>query len=309
MLSQEQIDQFHRDGFLIIPGVFQGEELERLRAAADAVQAEGDAGQGDGHQHREIDGVKRYYRSEQMWDRDVVFRAVTVKPDLLEAIGQCIGHEFLPVNDSFVCKLPRYNVPVPWHQDIPYGQLENAPVDTFGVPNFDTDIYLDDSTVENGCVWGIPQHHLVGEIKPVKTMSQEELFNHPLAVPLEVKAGDVIFHCLSAPHGSIGNKTDTMRRIFYVHYMNRAVVENCYPYWLGKKRCFSPEAFELVDQMIADRRAMGWGGLEGAQIEITDEGFLFTGQPTTPRNYWDKLITDMPSEEMVAKRNLEAVTA
>jgi len=308
MLTQEQIDQYHHDGFLVIPGVFQGEELERLRAAADAVQAEGDAGQGEDHMYTEIDGVKRYFRSERMWDRDPVFRAVTVKPDLLEAIGQCIGHPFLPINDSFVCKLPRYNVPIPWHQDPPCGRAD-APADTFGVPNFDTDIYLDDSTIENGCVWGIPQHHLVGEIKPIKAMSQEEMFNHPMAVPIEMKAGDVLFHSLSAPHGSIGNKTDTMRRIFYVHYMNREVVENSYPDWIGHKRCFTPEAFEMVNQMIEDRKALGWGGLEGAQLEITDEGLLYTGQPTTPPRYWDTLIARMSPEEMAAKRNLEAIPA
>ena len=47
MLTQEQIDQFHRDGFVRIPGLFAGGELDLLRNAADHVQAEGVARTGD----------------------------------------------------------------------------------------------------------------------------------------------------------------------------------------------------------------------------------------------------------------------
>ncbi|MDP6052713.1 MAG: hypothetical protein QF879_10230 [Candidatus Latescibacteria bacterium] len=47
-----------------------------------------------------------------MWDRNPVFKAVTVKPELLTAIGQCVGHPFLPINDSFVTKMPNGDVPI-----------------------------------------------------------------------------------------------------------------------------------------------------------------------------------------------------
>src|SRR3954470_10937236 len=138
MITQQQIDQFHADGFLILRGMFGGKELIELQAAAQRVQEEGSAGKGKDHLYREIPGKgKVYFRSEKMWDRDPIFRAVTVKPALLESIGQCVGHPFLPINDSFVCKLPGGNVPIEWHQDPPYGNVKY--VETFEEPNFDVD--------------------------------------------------------------------------------------------------------------------------------------------------------------------------
>ena len=88
MLVQEQIDRFHRDGFLVIPQLFSGKELELLRQAAQRVQQEGRARLGSGHlYHTHEDGTQTYFRSERMWDRDSIFRAVTVNPDLLSAVG------------------------------------------------------------------------------------------------------------------------------------------------------------------------------------------------------------------------------
>ena len=97
MLVQERIDRFHRDGFLVIPQLFSGKELELLRQAAQRVQQEGRARLGSGHlYHTHGDVAEVYFRSERMWDRDPIFRAVTVNPDLLSAVGQCIGHSFFP---------------------------------------------------------------------------------------------------------------------------------------------------------------------------------------------------------------------
>ncbi len=46
MLSQEQIDFFHQNGFLIMRQMFQGEELRLLKQAVDEVQAQGVAKEG-----------------------------------------------------------------------------------------------------------------------------------------------------------------------------------------------------------------------------------------------------------------------
>ena len=197
------------------------------------MQEEGVAEQGNDHLYKDIVGQgKTYHRSERMWDRHPVFKAVTVHPRLLQAVGQCVGEYFLPMNDSFVCKIPRGNVPVGWHQDPPYG-AKDGPVSTHAIPNFIADIYLDDSTVENGCVWGMPGNHLVGHVD-LTSMSQEELFQHSAAIPIEMEAGDVLFHAISAPHGSVGNTTDTCRRIFYVHFTACEIFETFYSQWADR---------------------------------------------------------------------------
>ena len=62
MLTQAQIAQFHRDGFIRIPQLFQGTELEALCAAAGEVQNEATEERGEHHAyHTHKDGRKVYY--------------------------------------------------------------------------------------------------------------------------------------------------------------------------------------------------------------------------------------------------------
>lgn len=310
MLTQAQIDQFHRDGFLRIPKVFSGDELKLLRAAADQVVSDGVAGVGEHHLYQEVKGKKTYFRSEKMWSRGDIFRAVTVNPGLLSAIGQCTGESFMPMNDSFVCKTPRSMVPINWHQDPPYGNARDYPV-TQSTPNFDTDIYLDHSTIANGCVWGIPGHHLVGNVS-LGDKTQDELFEKYGAVPIEMEPGDVLFHCLSAPHGSVGNPTDTTRRIFYVHYMPRFVAEHTYSFWKTSKsdRGWNDMGFDLVEDMFAARQRLGLAtDLDAERTHYERHvGVYFEGQPCTPYKHWGTLVRQMCAGEIAAKKALRYLT-
>ena len=311
MLTAEQIAQFHRDGFLIIRGVFKGKELAALQKASDMVVAEALAGKGEQHYyHTRPGGEKIYFRSERMWTRDPIFKAVTVNPALLEAVGQCFGHPFLPFNDSFVCKVPRGDVPIGWHQDPPYGKpyvnMKEGKKESCPIPNFDTDIYLDRSDIANGCVWGIPGHHLVGHVD-LENFTQEELFEQFGAVPMEMDPGDVLFHTISGPHGSIGNKTDTIRRIFYVNYLPQETYDIEYAgyAWAKDKNPGLAENRKTIATMVEVREQLGYGGLDGSRVRWTEEGFEFVGEPTTPKYHWRTLIAAMPEAEKERLRRLE----
>ncbi len=306
MLTQTEIDQFHRDGFLVIRGVLSARELDALRQAVERCQAEGIAGEGQDHKyHVHPDGRKVYRRSEKMWRRADIFQAVTVKPAILEMVGQCIGHPFLPLNDSLVCKLPGGNVPVPWHQDPPYMGADGL-AQTFDIPNFVTDIYLDRSTVDNGCVWGIAEHHLVGTVD-LRRFDEEALFAHPLAQPIEMEPGDILLHALSSPHGSAGNTSDTYRRIFYIHYMAREVLEHCYPDipWMGLPGLYGAEGKAYARGMLDVRRRMGFADCASPAVSWTDEGFRVTEAPLTPPRHWATLRDRVPPAQAQAMRALE----
>lgn len=319
MLAQTDIDRFHRDGFLVLRGFFSGDELRMLQEEATKVEQEGisfqadqvDAGRKKHHSYRQQEDKSfRYFRSEEMWQRHPIFQAVTVNPKLLQSIGQCVGEGFVPANDSFVCKTPHSDVPIHWHQDPPYSNPKSS--ETLGVPNFDVDIYLQPSTIENGCVWGIPAHHLVGHVD-IARFSEEELFNNFGAVPIEMEPGDVLFHCLSAPHGSVGNTTADTRSIFYVHYMARDVAKVSYKDadWILQGKGFVGMATEAVPEMMEHRRSFGWDGIENPdyQISLAPEGIQFNGRPCSPPRHWDTLIQQMSPEEIEQKQNLAFTAA
>jgi ectoine hydroxylase-related dioxygenase (phytanoyl-CoA dioxygenase family) len=303
MLTDEQIDRFHRDGLLVIRGVFDRDEVRALQRAADEVTAEAVAGRGTGHGYREVDGRRQYYRTDGvLWDRDAAFRMATVNPRLLSAVGQCLGHPFMPINDSLVVKLPRSGVAIRWHQDPPYEGPDGLP-NTFGIPNFDCDIYLDEATVENGCLYGLAGYHLAGHVE-VERFAEEELFGRPDAVALPMYPGDVLLHSISAPHGSRANDSETLRRIFYVHFMARETLEALHPEWIGTKPGFGELDVARVRSMIQERARAGLAEPGTEKVELTLEGVVFNGDPVTPPRHWESLAASMTSEQRQRAKTL-----
>jgi phytanoyl-CoA hydroxylase len=305
MLTEKQLNQFHRDGLLVLRGLFDDEEIQALREAAEKVTREAVAGGGSGHGYRDVDGRRQYYRTDDvLWEHDAAFRMATVNPSLLAAVGQCLGHPFMPINNSLVVKLPHAGVAIPWHQDPPYEGLDGLSK-TFRVPNFDCDIYLDAATIDNGCLYGLPGHHLVGHVQ-VERYGDDELFERSDAIPLEMVAGDVLFHAISAPHGSKANDSDTLRRIFYVHYMAQEVLETLHPEWMATKRGFGEQDIQLAEMMLEERSRAGLPEPDEPNVELTREGFVFTGRPVTPPRYWQTLVAELTPERAQAAKTLGA---
>jgi ectoine hydroxylase-related dioxygenase (phytanoyl-CoA dioxygenase family) len=304
MLTQNQLDFFHTNGYLIMRGLIGGRELIQLQQQADDVIAQGVAGRGEHHRyHRSKDGKKTYWRSEQMWQRDPIFQAVTVNPDLLENIGQCLGQAFYPWNDSLVVKVAQAGAPVDWHQDPPYG--DPARERSYPVPNFTTDIYLDHSGLDNGCLWALPGHHLVGHVDLLQRTT-DALFEESGAIPIEMEAGDVLFHAISLPHGSRASTSLQQRRIFYLHYLAEEVFADAYS--KDQKTHWGQQKREEIEQMIDARRAQSWElPTERPTLHLTDEGFVFVGTPTTPHAYWGEQSATMPVEQIVAMKQLRTI--
>lgn len=303
MLTGDQIAQFHRDGLLAVRGVFDEREVRALQRAAAEMTEEAVAGAGSGHGYRELDGRKQYYRTDGvLWKRHTAFRIATVNPGLLAAIGQCVGHPFMPINDSLVVKLPHSGVAIPWHQDPPYDGPDGR-AETFGIPNFDCDIYLDAATVDNGCLYGLAGSHLVGHVE-VERFSEEELFGRPDVVPLEMAPGDVLLHAISAPHGSTANDSGTMRRVFYVHFMAKEVRDALHPDWAATKRGFDPADIRAAELMVQERDRAGLAGPSAEKVDLTPAGFVFAGDTVTGPRHWQTLIDEWPLERVKATKTL-----
>lgn len=303
MLTTQQIGQFHRDGLLILRGFFSDREIRALQEAADEVTREALSGEGRGHSYRDVDSHRVYYRTDGvLWERHAAFRIATVNPSLLEAVGQCLGHPFMPINDSLVVKLPHSGVAIPWHQDPPY-QGADGLAETFGVPNFDCDIYLDTATTANGCLYGLAGYHLAGHVE-VERFEDEELYGRPDAIPLEMAPGDVLFHAVSGPHGSRANDSGTLRRVFYVHYMAQEVLEALHPEWVGTKRGFDERGLLDARAMVREREEAGLSGPGSAKVKLSSDGFLLGGEPVTPPRHWESLLAELSPQQVQAAKKL-----
>ena len=109
-----------------------------------------------------------------------------------------------------------------WHQDEIY------------IPTRDRSligawIAMDDATIENGCLWVIPGSHRQGYLYPQRqTQDLDEFdgageshgFDDSVEVPVQVKAGAVVFFNGYLLHRSRKNRSNIYRRVLVNHYCN-----------------------------------------------------------------------------------------
>jgi hypothetical protein len=143
----------------------------------------------------------------------------------------------------------------------------------------------------------------VGHVE-VERFGEDELFGRPNAVPLEMAPGDVLFHSSTAPHGSRANDSNTLRRVFYVHFMVREVLEMLHPEWVGAKRGFARRDIDEVQGWIEERTRGGLSGLGTANVELTPEGFVVAGEPVTPPRHWESLIARLTPQQIRTAKTL-----
>jgi hypothetical protein len=241
MLSQAQLDQFHREGVLILRQVFGGDELDLLRLAADRIEAEGVAGLGEHHCYCSTPGGLRLYtHSEQLWDRDPIFPAAAAHPRLLEAVGQCLGRPFRPLGSALTCALRFGKHPQSWHRGVP--------------PGLGASICLDQATVDNGCLWALPGH------PEADLGAEEECFER--ARPLEMAPGDLLFLNASTPRGARGNPSPWTWRALRVDFS--ACPEG------------QPPDAALAKRTVEQRHSLGLADPESPQVLLGEQGFTFT---------------------------------
>lgn len=231
MLSPQQVEHYHREGYVVQPGFLSRDEVAAFHAEMAAITAGSTLAHHDKTRlemepKQAPDGtrVRRLYEPCTYYDR---FRAFSESDTLLDCVEQLLGPNLLFHYSKINMKPPGIGSPVEWHQDLSYYPLTNR--DSVSIL-----FYLDDAAVENGCLQVIPCHHH----GPLFTHSTNGFFrgkvtepvNATQAVPLEGKAGAVIFmHCMT-PHASITNTSDKSRRTLILSY--RAA--DAYPIYCGE---------------------------------------------------------------------------
>ncbi|GEM_PF-2478695 len=109
-----------------------------------------------------------------------------------------------------------------WHQDEIY------------IPTRDRSlvgawIAIDDANVENGCLWILPGSHRMGYLYPQRAHSNADEFDfapesfgfdESKEIPVEVKAGAMVFFNGYLLHRSRRNRRQVYRRVLVNHYMN-----------------------------------------------------------------------------------------
>jgi ectoine hydroxylase-related dioxygenase (phytanoyl-CoA dioxygenase family) len=231
-LTDAQLDQYHREGFLVIERLFGPDTLARIDATIRQLTEQALSG-GDHSKVLELEpepvnGQRVPRRIFSPYDQHETFRALAHEPRLLDKIECLIGGHFNLQHSKLNMKPAKVGSAVEWHQDLAYFPHTNDDLVT-------TLIYLDDATEENGCLQVLPRHHThyfdhADSDGRFAGMITEDLgeFGKPRSLP--APAGSAIFlHCI-APHSSLPNRSDRSRRTLIYEYR----ANDAFPIYYGE---------------------------------------------------------------------------
>lgn len=216
-LDEGLIEDFNRDGFVVVPGLLTNEELDRFGPAVDeAVRRRKQ------HDTRSLAEKSRYEQSfiqcQNLWEDSPDVRPLTFHPRVTAVAARLIGAERLRVwHDQALYKEPGGRLTDP-HQDLPYWPIKEVDALTAWIP-------FDGSTLDNGAMGYLPGSHQIGLRKFVNIFFGEQddiLASEELAgiEPryVEVPRGGVAFHHGLTFHLARPNATEGVRRVHTVIY-------------------------------------------------------------------------------------------
>src|SRR3989440_7899545 len=160
-LTEQQLAQFRRDGYLVFPSVFSKAEIAVMRAETARLAAI----EADTVIRERTGGVRSIFRvhEEDGATRSAAFRALVRTPRVLEPTRQALGTGEVYVYHTKINTKPAIEGTVwMWHQD--YGSWQR---DGCLRPDMATfAVMLTDSLEMNGALYVLPGSHRRGRIEP-----------------------------------------------------------------------------------------------------------------------------------------------
>ncbi len=231
MLSQEQVQAYVNDGFTVVPGLVTGDEIEEMLADTAKIARGGypcDSLRPLAPETTDEEALRNILCVHMPHYLSPVMRRYVEHDSVCGALSQIVAAHLPHWDGSVKCMQSMLFVKNPsdpgqaWHQDERY------------IPTRDRSltgawIALDDATVENGCLWAIPESHRSGYLWPTRPHHRAGEWDHSdtafgfdesKEVPIEVSAGDVVFFNGYLLHCSYRNRHQSYRRVLTNHYMN-----------------------------------------------------------------------------------------
>jgi ectoine hydroxylase-related dioxygenase (phytanoyl-CoA dioxygenase family) len=238
-LTKAQVEQFHRDGYVILPGVLSESELASIEPRFEQF-IRGEI-RGMGRDFCDMSGP--YDRKFEEFNLVNAVLPRRYMPELRDNIyerrcasiaSQLIGDTATLDYDQFLAKRPnKPDAVFTWHQDLGYWPTGSP--DTLTAT---CSLALDDADSENGCLRVVPASQK-GPLRPHRPLYSSggsgrdsshilsiELDSQDEIVELPVPRGAITVHDERIVHGSGGNSSKhRWRRTYIVAFRTRACVD------------------------------------------------------------------------------------
>ncbi|MCA1596516.1 MAG: phytanoyl-CoA dioxygenase family protein [Chloroflexi bacterium] len=244
VLTEEQKSKFYKDGYLRFGRVIDDREVEALRAGLDRVIQEEKEGTQTaprppefafGHDRKGAGPAQRaIHQFVNMWKVDPAYAHLIHNPVITGAVRELMEAPRVRLwHDQVISKPPGENQHFQCHHDFYFWPLDRPTMISCWLA-------LDDATVDNGCMHVVPGSHRdprfqpqgcdlsadihlspapLGPGEPASLYAEVRTWGPERAVPVELKAGECMFHHSLNYHMTPQNVTDRQRRAFVMIFM------------------------------------------------------------------------------------------
>ncbi|MBY0340050.1 MAG: phytanoyl-CoA dioxygenase family protein [Rhodocyclaceae bacterium] len=221
-LSPEQLQQFRRDGYLVLPGMVTADDCARMRVVVQAhlqnarapLEYEAEVGYPGAPDSLDAPGGRTVRRLKDAYHRDTVLRAWAEDARIVTGMQQLLEEPVmltLAHHNCVMTKHPHYGTATGWHRDIRYWRFMRNELITVWLA-------LGDERVCNGALRVIPGSHRF-DIKPeqldaldfLRPDAAENAALFAQGIPVELQAGDVLLFHSGLFHAAGPNQTDAVK--------------------------------------------------------------------------------------------------
>lgn len=219
LLTAEQKEQFDRDGYVVLRGVFEPGEIDKVERAIDPLEREHERRLRASEGENDISSADAITFTGHIVKQSSVLRVFAAHPSIADICHDLIGDDVRLYWDQSVYKKSGKPQEFPWHQDNGYTFVEPQQYLTLWIP-------LVDVEVENGCPWIAPGMHKLGTLEHWFTpIGLQCIDNAADAVPAEAQRGDVIVFSSLSPHRTGPNlREGTVRKAYILQYAPEGAV-------------------------------------------------------------------------------------
>jgi ectoine hydroxylase-related dioxygenase (phytanoyl-CoA dioxygenase family) len=213
-LGAAEVEQFHRDGWVVLEGLIDAATVTRLVAELDEIE-------------QDIDRLLQSLPDKRMFiaeagaitfgphavKQSAAAREVSRHPAIADICHDLLGPDIRLYWDQLVYKMPDKPREFPWHQDNGYTYVEPQQYLTVWLS-------LTGATVENGCPWVVPGIHTVGTLahEYVDPLGHRCFVTSDDAIPAPVGAGGAVVFSSLTPHMTGPNTSDAVRKAYILQY-------------------------------------------------------------------------------------------
>ncbi len=210
LFSDAQVQQYHRDGFVIVPHLFDAQEMDILRTTAKNDQAM------EQNVMKLADG-EGGVQSLTLWNKagDDLYGLVARTHRIVDRMEQLLGGEVYHYHSKMSIKEPFTGGAWAWHQDYGYW-YNNSVLRPLLASCF---IAVDPNTRENGCMQVLKGSHEMGRVEHGRFGDQtgadpervEEARKIMDLAYVELSPGDALFFHCNLLHRSDQNRSPNPR--------------------------------------------------------------------------------------------------